>query len=1607
MKSIPDRSRIIALINQYAARSRSSRGGRPVPGYMEGYFSRAPLDDLQHRKPQNLARLALSHLDLAGEWIRGHRKIRIFNPSLKQDGWECDNTVVQIVTRNTPFLIDSVTMELNRHGFTTHLVIHPLLDVNRSKTGKIQAINTYSVGSDEKKLESYIHVEIDKETDAAALTQLKSDLDRILEDVRIAVVDWKSMVEKVNDGITEIEKTAPPGISPEEREESVEFLRWLIRNHFTFLGYREYSFKANGASIRAVPDSGLGILSKRRGKNQDHRFDRIPPAMRQSAISRAGLLTITKSDTLATIHRPVYLDYIGITRFSRTGKIKGERRIYGLYTSYAYQSNPRLIPLVRKKIDQVINRTDFLPNSHAGKGLINILETFPRDELLQASAEDLTHTALGILDLQERQRVRVFVRCDPYERFIASLVFVPREKFHSGIRQRIVSILRQAFQGTNVDFTIWITQSVYAQLYLVVHTRPGHVPEFNIEDIEKDITDATHTWVEDLHDRLVEIYDHEHGNDLYRRYCNAFTASYQEDHTTTEATQDIQLIEAALADGRIKTRLYRDPGVRNDIIMFKLFSPEATIPLSDALSIFENMGLFITTERPYEIHPDRNKTVWVYDFGMQTGMGTVSDIALIREIFQQAFDQVWYGEIENDGFNRLVMKAGISARQVVLLRAYSRYIQQIGTAFSQLYIQDTLCKNPDTVTVLTSLFEERFDPLRETNRKKNVKKTEKLIEKRLDAIASLDEDRILRRFYHLINATLRTNYYQQSKDGNRKAYVALKFDPRAIPDLVLPKPMFEIFVYSPRVEGVHLRGGKVARGGIRWSDRREDFRTEILGLMKAQMVKNSIIVPVGAKGGFYVKQAPSTMDREAYRSEGVECYRTFIRGLLDLTDNRVGNRVIPPRDVVRYDVDDPYLVVAADKGTAAFSPVANTIAEEYGFWLADAFASGGVAGYDHKKMAITAKGAWESVKHHFQILGLDTRSTNFTVIGIGDMSGDVFGNGMLLSRHIRLVAAFNHMHIFLDPEPDAGISYAERKRLFTLPGSTWDDYNQTLISSGGGVFSRKLKSIPLSPEVQKFLHTDLDKANPVELIRLILMAPVDLIWNGGIGTYIKADNELNSDVGDKANDSVRVNGSQLRCRVIGEGGNLGITQKGRIQYASNNGLVNADWIDNSGGVACSDREVNIKILLNGLVRSGELTLKDRNRLLRDMTRDVTSLVLQDNFRQVRAITSTAHQSRERMGWYVELIDGLERKNFSREQENIPTRQELETRSGANSGLRRPEIAVLLSHTKTTIFQEILESDLPDEPYLDGMLSRYFPHRLGEQYGKQIKGHQLRREIVSTVLTNSMVNRAGIPFFHRLAAESGATIAEIARAYLVAREVYDIHGLYNHIDDLDYRLAVDVQCLLTFEIQHLVRHAARWLLNNNHYLKNITGAIKQFSGDILVLRRLLRSLIKGPERTMINNYMRSYRELGVPIRISSQFAGLRTRLAALPVSDLARTRQMDFKTVAEHYFALWSRLRFYEIRRWIEDIETKTIWEDRTRVAYIQELYRLARSLTSGVLDYKKGTRDAEASLNAWAALHANTLQKYDDTLEPMNMSGSSGLPPIAVVFDKLRGLERE
>ncbi|MGH3044810.1 MAG: NAD-glutamate dehydrogenase, partial [Gaiellaceae bacterium] len=1174
--------------------------------------------------------------------------------------------------------------------------------------------------------------------------------ERVLADVRAAVEDWPAMVERAHEVIADVERV-PPSIDPEELAESKALLEWIVDNHFTFLGYREYDLVSENGEpgLRRVPDTGLGIL-----RDDEAAEGVVKLAPEAAALARAkDPLVLTKANSRATVHRPSYLDYVGVKRFDESGEVVGERRFLGLYTSTAYSASPHDIPLLRRKVRKVRERSGLPPGSHDDKALLEVLESLPRDELFQISDDDLFDIAMGIVRLGERQQVRLFVRKDTFGRFLSCLVYVPRERFNTQVREKIEDILQEVFEGVSADYTVRLSESVLARMHFVIYTRPGATLEYDVPEIEARLVEATRSWVDDLGDALVEHLGEERGTELSVLYRDAFPAAYRDDFTTEAAVLDVERMERLDPEGDLAMTLYRPLEAEPDFFVLKLLRSGQPILLSDVLPLLEDMGVKVFDERPYEIDRAGPVDAWIYDFGLTQADGAL-DLDRVGDAFKDAFAQAWRGEIEVDGFNRLVLSAGLTWREIAVLRALAKYLRQAGSTFSQTYMEETLAANPEIVRKLVDLFQVRFDPAREDGREGEAGSITKRIEKEIDAVASLDDDRILRSFLRLIQATLRTNYFQLGDGGQPKPYLSFKFDPVLVPDLPLPRPMYEIWVYSPRTEGVHLRGGKVARGGIRWSDRREDFRTEILGLMKAQMVKNAVIVPVGAKGGFVVKRPPA--ERDALREEVVACYRTLMEGLLDLTDNIVGGETVPPRDVVRYDDDDPYLVVAADKGTATFSDLANVVAAEYGFWLGDAFASGGSAGYDHKAMGITARGAWESVKRHFRELGVDVQTTEVTAVGIGDMGGDVFGNGVLLSRHLKLVAAFNHEHIFLDPDPEPEASFRERERLFALPRSSWADYDPEVISSGGGVFPRTAKSIPLSSEVRRRLGVEAEALRPNELIRAVLTAEVDLLWNGGIGTFVKASTEAHLEVGDKTNDGLRVDAKDLRVRVVGEGGNLGFTQRARIEYALAGGQIYTDAIDNSAGVDCSDHEVNIKILLGGVVADGDMTEKQRNELLVEMTDDVGRLVLRNNYRQTQAISLAAAQSASMLGVHARVIQHLEQTGrLSRELGALPSEEMIAERRAARGGLVAPELAVLLAYAKIELFDALVASDLPDDPYTANELVRYFPRVLSERFRARMNEHRLRRELIATYVTNSLVNRAGITFAFRLAEETGA------------------------------------------------------------------------------------------------------------------------------------------------------------------------------------------------------------------------------------------------------------
>ncbi|MDQ2694424.1 MAG: NAD-glutamate dehydrogenase [Pseudomonadota bacterium] len=1573
-------------------------------GFARRYYAAAAPEDLLDQDPEDLYGAVLAHWNFTRQRPPGVPILRVYNPTYEAHGWQSSHTVVEVVADDMPFLVDSVTMELNRHGLTVHRLFHPVLRVVRDAQGVLQEIVPADAGREDAVAEATMHFEVDRQTDPGVLQALGQDLLRVLDDVRVAVQDWQAMRRRMQDIVDGIDP-ARLAVSRGEVEETRAFLQWVVDDHFTFLGYRDYDLLEKDAELvlHAVPDTGLGILRPDRPYELARSNQKIPRALRELACAPT-LLLITKANARSTVHRPAQLDYLGVKRFDANGRVIGEHRFLGLYTSLAYSMNPRDIPLLRRKVRKVMERASLPKVSHAGKALQNILDTFPRDELFQATEEEVLETAMGIVHLHERQRLRLFVRKDAYGRFVSCMVYVPRDRYNTDLRIRMQKILMEAFQGQSSEFHTQFTEGVLARVIFTIRTVPGQIPEFSVAELEARLREAMQSWDDELHRVLMEQAGEARGNELFQRYAPALPGAYKDDYTPRTAVLDVLRLHRLGPDTPLAMHLYRPPEDPDGLLRFKVFGPDRPIPLSDVLPMLEKLGLRVLTARPYELDFADGTRRWVLDFDMKEDLGAAVDVAQVKDIFQDAFARVFYGQMENDGFNRLVLGARLAWRSVVMLRAYCKYLLQTRVPFSQPYMEQTLNNHPNVAGMLAELFDARFNPQYQGGHQGRAAALEAQIEEALEKVSVLDEDRILRRFLAIIKATLRTNFYQADDQGRPKEYLSFKFDPAAIPELPLPRPMFEISVYSPRVEAVHLRGGRVARGGLRWSDRREDFRTEVLGLVKAQMVKNAVIVPVGSKGGFVVKRPPPA--RDALMEEVVHCYKSFIRGMLDITDNRVDGGVQPPRDVVRYDEDDPYLVVAADKGTATFSDIANGIAQEYGFWLGDAFASGGSAGYDHKGMGITARGAWESVKRHFRELGKDIQNRDdFTVAGIGDMSGDVFGNGMLLSRHIRLVAAFNHLHIFIDPDPDPQASFEERQRLFQLPRSAWTDYNAELISAGGGVYPRALKSISLSPQARQVLGIEAERLTPNELVHHILMAPVDLLWNGGIGTYVKATAESHADAGDRANDAVRVNGRELRCKVVGEGGNLGFTQRGRIEYAMQGGKILTDAIDNSGGVNCSDHEVNIKILLDAIVADGDLTSKQRNQLLADMTEEVAQLVLRQNYLQPEAISITYSQAAELLSDHARVIRALERSGrLNRTIEFLPDDEELAEREADRRGLVPPELAVVLAYGKITLYEQLLASDVPEDPYFHNDLLNYFPRPMQERFAAEMNQHPLRREIISTYITNSTLNRMGSAFVFRLLEETGEPAPSIARAYSAARQIFDARSLWSAIDDLDNQVPAAAQTEMHIEVRRLLDRTSLWLLRNRRQPLAIDKTIQQFAAGIAALLDNLPMLLPGVEGEVLHQVSRNWMDAGVPEALARRVAGLDAAYSALDLIEVAGQATLPVESVAAIYFGLVNRLDLSWLRTSITGLPAANHWQRRARAALLDSLYAEQRVLAADVLQSTANESPPEQRLQTWLEHNRAGVERCRTMFADLRSTGQPDLAMLSVALREIRSL---
>jgi len=1595
------REQIVEKIVASRVRSDALSSRQQIKLFLSEYFAHVPYEDLQGRDERTMARIALAHLEFGARRDKGQALVRIFNPTIAEHGYESAFSFIEMVNDDMPFLVDSVFAAINRQGLSIHITVHPIIRVRRNRNGKIESVA--SRDSDGGRLESFIRFAIDKETDAQQIKLLKQEIYRVLSDVRVAVRDWRAMREKMCDS-RELMNLGPPGVDEELRSESRELLEWMVDDHFTFLGYREYrlSYRKSGVFLRPVEGSGMGLLSHdERGENKTIELTR---EMQRLARSKDWLI-LTKANSRSTVHRHAYLDYVGIKEYDATGRAVGERRFIGLFTSAAYSESPRNIPLLRHKVARVIERSHVDATGHRGKALMHILNTFPRDELFQSSVPDLARTAMGILNLQDRQRVRFFLRRDTFRRFFSCLVFVPRERYTTAVRRRIEDVLKDAFLGTSVDSSVEITDSPLARLHTIVRTPPTERPRISIQDIEAKIADVVVSWSDKLRTEMLEAFGNDEGHKLFRIYGNVFPAGYQAETSPHDACSDISSIDRMLAAGlRRSVELYLPSDAANGHLNFMIFSAGEPLALSEALPILEDMGLSVYTEHPYELTLASGESFWIQVFQLRHESGADIDVKAASRRFEECFMHVLAGDAENDGLNRLILSADLDWRQTALLRCYAKYLQQLALPFSQDYMEDVLVANGKLVGLLVGKFEAMFNPeLSQNQRSRLLSSLDPAVVREVGKAKNVDEDRILNAFARAFAATLRTNYYLPGDTLGHRPCISIKLDPTRLPEAPLPRPKYEIFVFSTEVEGVHLRGGDIARGGLRWSDRREDFRTEVLGLMKAQVVKNTVIVPTGAKGGFFCKKQPQG-DREAIMKTGIACYRTFVSGLLDITDNVVDGKVVTPAGVIRRDGDDPYLVVAADKGTATFSDIANEISQSYGFWLDDAFASGGSAGYDHKKMGITARGAWEAVKRHFREQGVDTQKDPFTVVGIGDMSGDVFGNGLLLSRKIRLVAAFNHQHIFLDPDPDMAASFKERQRLFRLPRSSWTDYDESVISKGGGVFSRQAKTIRLSREVRTILGTDETSMQPDALIRKILRMRVDLLWNGGIGTYVKASTEGHADVGDRNNDNVRVNASELRCKVIGEGGNLGLTQRARIEFSLKGGRVNTDFIDNSGGVDSSDREVNIKILLSDVAKQKGMTRSSRNKLLASMTDDVAESVLRNNYLQTQALSMSEVRSLERIDEIGRVITGLERSGLlDRDLEYLPDEVEIEERKARKQGMTRPELAVVLSYAKIDVYNALMASHQTLEDFLKTHPMRYFPEVLRRRYTEFIPKHRLSPQILATLIANDIVNRMGPAFVKRVQLDTGADVVTIARAYTVARQIVRAGSLNRTIEELDNVIPASAQMSMLFELSRTQRHATYWIIEHYGDHVDMDALVDRLKDGMAIVFGRTTGVLSTAARARHEKALKSYMRMGVPEKLADRMAALLLTRAALDITDLAATYKRDIMFSARVYSLFNEKLGLYALHSGAEDLKVRGRWQALARSNLRDEFFRIRRDMAAQILK-KRSKKNVEQLIDEWLQERRVRVDRFRAMLDDMKLRGDFDLATLNVAAKELREL---
>lgn len=1576
-------------------------------------YGRTVAEDLVALPPELLARAAeAAYAHLTGRRKPGEPNLRFRDEAVKEDGRERQITILEVVNDNKPFLLDSTLAELAEQGYEPRLVAHPILAVVRKDNGSFESLAGEAAGRavEGTRRESLIHIHLDRIDTAEARDRLAAGLARVYIDVGLAVDDWAAMRGRITEVIQSY-RANPPPLPEDEVAEALNFLEWIASDNFTLLGVRAYRFAGGDTAADPVDSSGLGILRDPdvRVLRKNRELVVMTPEIR-AFLAKPQALIITKANVKSRVHRRVHLDYVGIKLFTADGRLDGELRIVGLLTSNAYTGTARSVPYLRLKIARVLKSTGFDPSSYSGRALYNVLDAFPRDELFQIDTETLERFALDIMQLTERPRIRALARADEFDRFVSALVFIPKDRYDTTVRRRVGEFLARIYQGRVSAAYPAYPEGPLARTHYIIGRDEGRTPKIERATLEAGIAAIVRTWGDGLKEALDAQKAGPAARSLAERYAEAFGAAYRERYSAEDALIDIDMLQK-LSDERPRAvNLYRREGDGPTRANLKLFSRGAAISLSERVPMLENMGFRVVNERTFNITPQPNgggsadTRVWLHDMTLERASGGEIDIEHLDPTIEAALMAQFRGLTESDRFDQLVLAAGLAWREAALLRALGRYLRQVGAPYAQDYIADALTRHSGIATGLVRLFIAKFDPrLSEKKRAEQVKAERERIEAALADVTSLDEDRILRRFVNLIDAGQRTNFFQIGPDGHPRSTISFKFASGQVDGMPLPRPLYEIFVYSPRVEGVHMRFGKVARGGLRWSDRSQDFRTEVLGLVKAQQVKNAVIVPVGAKGGFVPKQLPPASDRQAWLAEGTESYRIFVRTLLELTDNLDGEKIVPPADTVRHDGDDPYLVVAADKGTATFSDTANALSEEKHHWLGDAFASGGSQGYDHKGMGITARGAWEAVKRHFREIDIDIQTTPFTVAGVGDMSGDVFGNGMLLSPAIKLVAAFDHRDIFLDPDPDSAKSLAERQRIFALPRSSWADYDKSLISKGGGIFSRQAKSIPLSAEMRQALDFDKAQVTPAELMTAILKAPVDLLWFGGIGTYIRAGDETDAQVGDRANDAIRVTGSDLRAKVIGEGANLGATQRGRIEAARNGVRLNTDAIDNSAGVNTSDVEVNIKIALAGPVRDGRLPEKKRNALLAQMTDEVGLLVLRNNYLQSLALSLTEAQGIQATPHLRRLMVQLEEDGrLDRSVEYLPSDAVLIEREKRGEGLTRPELAVLLAYAKLALHDALLESAIPDDPYLKSELVRYFPQPLREGYGTEIAGHKLRREIVATQLANAIINRGGPAIVSTLADQTRAEAPAIAAAYAVARDSFDLIALNGAIDALDAKLPGKTQTGLYAAAQELVVDRMRWFLRRGVATPGtIEQTVAHYAKGVAALDGALAELLPEAAAQARSARIAALTAEGVPEALAVRIASLPWLAEATDIVDIASRTKRDIVEVARIHFAADSVFGFSTLASAAAAVPATDDYERLARQRAVETLTDAHAGLTQEIATGKSGP-DA---LKDWLAERGADAERTRATVSAIAMSGLS-LPKLMVAAGMLADLPR-